>query len=222
MLLRPRQVLAVFGAGALIGLAACGGGGGESNDPTPTIELTGLAREISDSLERGTGETYRITYQTTTPEGDSGDTYVVYNKPPLTRVDTVPAGQIEANTALIGGGVDDRTIGCSNGPDAWQCSELEPLGDSLLRAAGAVGFYSANELVAFRIARSSERTVAGQASTCYQLTPTTGGQSAETSEYCFTDQGVVLYAATPSITVEALDFAADVSDEDFDPPAETS
>jgi hypothetical protein len=209
-----KRPFAFCGLGLLLLAAACGGGN-DSNSP----ELSGTASEFYDLLYRGLDASYQAAYQTTTPEGARGEAYVVYSKPPLVRIDTVPAGTLTADSVLMGGAADDQTIGCSGGPEAWECSAIEPLGDSLLRAAGPIGFLSKDDLSVFNVTRSPmNRSFAGQETTCYILAPASG-ESAEQSEYCLTAEGVVLYSATPSQTSEATEFRAQVENADFTPPA---
>jgi hypothetical protein len=220
----PRSLaLSILAAGSLLAAISCGGGDDDTNQgaPTATIELTGTAREYAASLDNGLTAIFRVTYETTTPEGDPGEVYIIYNRPPMARVDIVPADPAEGQTLFIGRDGEDNVTGCSGGPDAWECSET-PLGGPVLRTAGPVAFYTANDLTQFEVTRlPQDRTIAGQSTTCYEFTPN-GAGGGEPSEFCLTDSGVVLYSSTPSQTVEATEFSSTVEDADFTPPVTPS
>ncbi len=218
MKLLRRAILGVAAVSVFGLLGACGGGS-ERADSTPTVDLSATAQAFLDLLEQGIGVTYRVTYQTTTPEGDPGDTFVVVNKPPRTRIDTVPSGPSEPRTAIVGGAADQPASGCAMEEGAWQCVEIDSFSGSVLKAAGPIAFLGAGDLGTFDAQETEGRTVGGQPTRCFTLTPSGGG---ETSEYCLTESGVPLYADTPFRTSEATDFSADVSDVELEPPAAPS
>ena len=207
-------------------VAACGGGddGGEPTDtaqettsPEGTPALEGAAREVSELLAEGITATFKVKYETASPDGAQGDTFVVYNKPPDTRIDTLSANGAESDSAIIGGDESTETYGCTGGPDAWSCESIAPLGDSLLTAAGPVAYLQPSDLELFDISETEDRTVADQSTRCFALTPREG-TATEAGEYCFNSEGVPLYVQTSSETVEASEFSTDVSDQDFEPP----
>jgi hypothetical protein len=53
---------------------------------------------------------------------------------------------------------------------------------------------------------------------CLRLSPR--DRASEVTEHCLSKDGVPIYAISPFGTVEATEFSAQVSDEDFVPPAE--
>ena len=226
-----RTFLATMILAASIGLlGGCGGGGGnEDATPTPaaqatgqsdaTVELQGVSKEFADLLSEGLTATFNVTYRTTAPDGELGDAFVIYNTPEQTRIDTFPADPAEAQSMIIGGDETSPTIGCVGGPDAWSCEGIEPLGDSLLAAAGPVAYLQPSDLELFDISETDGRTVAGQETRCYALAPREG-TAVEAAEYCLNSEGVPLYVQTGSETVEASEFSPDVSEDDFVPPAE--
>ena len=181
--------------------------------------LEGAAATFLDLLTEGLDSTYKVTYQTTTPAGDKGDTTIVFHRPPQTRIDTIPPESSVASSLIIGGNADTLTVSCSGGPNQWECIEIEPLGDSLLIAAGPFVFLDAAGVASYEVSETESRTIAGQSARCFRLL----FQEAETGEeidYCFNDAGVPLYGAPLFGTVEATEYSTDASDEDFVSPVE--
>jgi hypothetical protein len=216
------MALMLVGAPLLLLLGSCGGDGDTSEAPESTAVLTGEAMEFRDLLYDGLNATYRVTYETTTPEGMPGGNYIVYSQPPLARIDTVPAARDEPDSLIITGGPADQTFGCAGGTDAWECSEIESLGDSAIRVAGPVAFLSSNDIAQTRVSKTTGRPIAGQQTTCFELAPVGSDGAGEVTEYCLTAEGVVLLAASPSQTVEATEYSPQVSSEDFIPPSQAS
>jgi hypothetical protein len=213
------MALMLVGAPVLLLLGSCGGDGDTSEAPEATAVLTGEAMEFRELLYEGLEATYRVTYETTTPEGMPGGKYIVYSQPPLARIDTLPADADEPDSLIIDSGPGDQTFGCTGGPDAWECSEIESLGDSAIRVAGPVAFLSSNDIAQTSVRETTGRPIAGQQTTCFELAPAGAG---EVTEYCLTVEGVVLLAASPSQTVEAAEYSAQVASEDFIPPSQAS
>ena len=206
-------------------LAGCGDDDSKDEPqdaPTPTPETTpvleGPSKELVELLTGGLDVTYKATYQTTTPEGQEGDTYVVINRPPRARIDITSADGSEPSSVIIGGDSNTATIGCSGSAQQWECSETEPLGGSLVRTAGPFPFFSAADLQLFDVTESASRTVAGQDARCLRLIRK--DQTTGDTEYCLSRDGVPLFIAAPFGTVEATEFSVDVPDQDFTPPAE--
>jgi len=86
-----RALLRALLPAILVVLFVAGCGDDESNGqprdtPTPTPQATpvleGASKELIELLNLGLDVTYKITYQTTTRDGQEGDTYVAINKPP--------------------------------------------------------------------------------------------------------------------------------------------
>ena len=211
--------------GLVLLVAGCGDdeSNGQARDtPTPTPQaipvLEGASKELIELLARGLDVTYKATYQTTTPDGQKGNTYVVINKPPRARIDIISADASEPSSVIIGGDSNTETIGCSGSAEQWECSELEPFSGSLVRAAGPFPFFSATDLQLFDVTEAESRTVAGQDARCLRLRPR--DRPSEDTEYCLSTDGVPLYTNSLFGTVEATEFSAQVSGQDFVPPAE--
>lgn len=216
---------------ALALLAGACGGNEEAAPATPeTTADTSFGTPLStplpgdagatlvDLLTRGLNATYKVTYETTSAEGSEGDGYVVFNRPPLTRIDFSPPGLSEASSSIIGGeGL--ATISCSDGPDQWECFEIPPLGGSLLFTAGPFVSLNHDDLASLDVNETQGRSIAGQAARCFRVSPRRG-ESGEELDYCLNSDGVPLYSAPLFGNVEATEFSVDVLDEDFTPPAE--
>jgi hypothetical protein len=203
--------------------AACGGGSGGGQQaatatPGAPAALEGVSKELVELLTGGLDVTYKITYRTASPDGEEGDTYVVINKPPRARIDIISADASEPSSVIIGGDSNTETIGCSGSAEQWECSEIEPLAGSLVRAAGPFPFFSAADLQLFDVTESASRTVAGQDARCLRLIRK--DQTTGDTEYCLSRDGVPVFIAAPFGTVETTEFSVDVSDQDFTPPAE--
>lgn len=217
-------------AGMLAGALACGGGGSDKEEqPTGTIGetavsdatpvLDAVSQEFADLLDQGLTASFVVTYETSSPDGEEGDVYVIFNDPPHSRIDTQPAADTESESTIIGGDASTDTFGCSGGPDQWTCENIAPLGDSLLSAAGPIAYLQPSDLELFDISETAGRSVAGQEAQCYALVPREGSD-VEAGEYCFNSEGIPLYTSSSSGTVEAIELSREVSPEDFEPPAE--
>ena len=219
-----RALLPAIIALALL-VAGCGddeGNGEPQGTPTPTPEATpvleGVSKELVDLLARGLDVTYKVTYQTTTPEGQEGDTYVVINKPPRARIDTIPVGQEQPNSLIIGGqGV--AALSCSGGPNEWQCFELEGGDTSPIQTAGPVVFLRALDLTGLHVTETGSRLIADQATRCFELRADEDGFDAQ-AEYCLNSDGITFYTRSEVGTVEAIEVTTNVPDSAFEPPAE--
>ncbi len=143
---------------------------------------------------------------------------MVFNKPPLTRVDTLPAGSTAPSSLVIGGGKETTTIACSRGPNALKCAEIEPLGDSLLSAAGPIIFLGPADVALALVAEAPGRSVAGQATRCFRIG--VEQQPGGAAEYCLTADGVALFTNSQVGTVEATAYSTAVTDADFAPPVQ--
>jgi len=181
--------------------------------------LQGAAKDLVNLLNQGLTITYKINYETTSPEGEKGDAYVIFRRPPRARVDTIPADATQPSSILIGGDRTTTTVNCSGGPGHWRCVQIEPIGDSLLEAAGPIIFLTPVDLASFDVSQAVPRTVAGNDAPCYRLTPKTTGASGGPAEYCLRADGVPLYTNSAIGTVEATAVSATVSDADFTAPA---
>ncbi len=212
----------------LLFATACGGGGDKDDaqptgaaqvtapsDATPALE--GVSKEFADLLTQGLTATFKVTYETTAPDGALGDASIVYNSETATRIDTLPADVAETQSRLMRNGEGD-TVGCTGGPDAWSCTSIAPIGESLVATAGPVPYLNASDIALFDVSSSDARNAAGAATECFLLTPRNEGLTEH--EYCFSEDGVPLYVRSSSGTTEATEYATEVSDQDFVPPAE--
>ena len=229
----PRRVVLLTILVAILAAGACGGDE-DRNTASPdttaaasdTRSATPLSSPVSGDASAilvnlfndGLNATYKVTYETTLSEGDEGDSYVVFNRLPLTRIDTIPANSSEPYSLIIGG-EGTATVSCSGGPDQWQCFETERFGGPLLFTAGPFVFFDADDLASFDVSETEGRTLAGQSARCFQLRPRVG-QADEPLEYCLNGDGVPLFSAPLFGRVEATEVSLDVSEQDFAPPAE--
>lgn len=194
---------------------ACGGDSDGSSEGAPTVILEGASRIFLELLNRGLEETYTITYQTPSFEGDDVETYVFVSKPPRTRIQFATGDPSEPSSLIIGDA--NGAVSCSRGPAEWECFNIEPLGQSLLYSAGPFTLFSPDDLLSFNVREISGRRLTDQDARCFQLLPK---QGEEVLEYCFNGDGVPLYSAPLFGNVEAVEFSLEVSDQEFVPPAE--
>jgi hypothetical protein len=223
-----RAFVAVTLASQVLAFAACREAGNgnparatsvreEAEAPTPVLE--GVAAEFRRLELLGVQATFRVAYRIETDEGVR--TVVVYNRPPQTRIESSePDG---TRSVLIDRGSGAPAIACTADASAgaWQCTEVERVGDSLLEA-GLAFFLDPAVLTSFRVEEIGGRAIAGQETRCFRLTaPAPQGTDApdDVLEHCMTERGVILYSAPLFGTVRATEFSTTVSGEDFAPPA---
>jgi hypothetical protein len=163
-------------------------------------------------MDRGLGATYRATYQTSSEEGE-GDRYVVYNMPPLLRIDTLAVGSTTPSSIiLLRGG--SRSVNCTPAGDGWRCDEFDPIAQSALAALGPVVYPDAATLQQSIAREADPATIAGEAARCFELARLTG----DALRYCLSTDGVPLRAVIEGQTVEATELSRDVSESDFELP----
>lgn len=230
------KVLLTIVAAAAIASAACGGSDGGDDTPdvdanfivastpsdavtpsiiddaaaTPVAIETPAAQELLALFDRGLSTTYMATYRTASPDGEPGDSYIVYNAPPFSRIDTLSPGESTPGSRIVAqaGG---RTAACSNSGSGWSCDEIGSLGSSAIVGAGGVVYPSAEDLATGTLTETEPRTVAGQPARCVTLTFAGGGAST----YCLNEAGVVLYNEGDFGTVQADTYSTAVSQDDF-------
>jgi hypothetical protein len=229
------KVFLTIVAAAALGCAACGGsdeGGAAGVDTnfivqstpsaavtpsiiddiasTPVIVEAPAAQELLALFDRGLSATYMATYRAASLDGQPGDSYVVYNSPPFSRIDTLSPGESTPGSRIVAqaGG---RTAACSNSGSGWSCDEIDSLGSSAIVGAGGIVYPSAEDLATGTVAETEPRTVAGQQSRCLSLRFAAGGAST----YCLNEAGVVLYTEGDFGTVQADTYSTDVSQDDF-------
>jgi hypothetical protein len=188
----------------------------DASATVPSTPVPGDARAtLVDLFSRGLNTTYKVTYQTSAPDGNK---YIVSNRPPLTRIDAISPGSSSPFSSVIGT-QGSATVDCSGGPDSWECSQTPAAGESLLVIASPVIFPTASEVDFSDVRETEARTIAGQAARCFRLRPPQGGADKEI-EYCLNSDGVPLFSAGSFGTTQAIEFSVDVSSEDFVPPVE--
>ena len=205
-------------------LGACGGNDGAkqprpTDTPEATVVLEGAGTDLIDLMNQGLAVTYQASYRTSSLEGEEGDSYVIFYQPPRARVDTNGADPAEESSILIGGDRETETISCSGRPGQWRCVEIEPLGDSLLKAAGPIIFLAPLDVAVYDVSEEEQRQIGGETARCFLLTPKTD-ERGERAEYCLRVDGVPLYTNSISGIVEATAVSTAVSDSDFTPPAQ--
>ncbi len=213
--LLPIAVLLLFVMG-------CSGGKGNEQKtatelPGTTPAVQGASKELLDLLGRALEAPFKVTYETTLPGGGKGDSYVIYNSPPHSRIDNISAGSTGATSIIIGGGRNTKAISCSGGPGAWKCAEIAPLGDSLLGVAGPFTIPTAAELASHEVIETERQTFAGQPARCFRIKPKPPDD--QPLDYCFNSEGVPLYSAPLFGTVQAVQLSTQVAPDDFVPPA---
>ena len=243
-----RLLILMIGAIALLGLvaaAACtsgddDGGDGDSGDPTATMDGDGGDGDgegDSDSLAElaafgGDYSSYtgKVTYDITDfSTGDSAGltgvtSMTIYQKDGSSRLDiSSPDGDI------IFISTPDASYLCSGGSDCLKYAA----DDELAGAAVSIfsGLFSADSInrsiddipagLDFDV---TSETIAGLDATCFKATgnldPSQAGD--ESSEFCFSDGGLLLRlafeGADQSSIFEATSASHEVADSDFDPP----
>jgi len=201
-------------------LTGCGGGDGATEKPKatdtpaePTPMLEGAAKDYYETVLRGYDATFVVTYRTKTSDGSDGGRIVIYNQPPLSRLDTIAPGESEPSSVLISKGPDLAAISCTR-DGQWSCSEIEPLGDSLLRTGGPVVFLEPNELLPYSVIEERSLTFAGQRARCFELF---SEREEEENDYCFSQEGVPLWSSPIFGTVAAIEYSRDVPNDAFRP-----
>lgn len=159
----------------------------------------------------GQQATYQVRYETSSDSGEKGDSYVIFNLPPLARVDTVPQGSNEPSSQIIVNG-EGTTIACSSDATGRRCAQINPFNGPLPLAAGPIVFPAASTFGSLSVTEVNGRVIAGAPTRCFQLSSNAAG---ETEEYCFSNSGVPLYASGPFGIIGASQISADVSSADF-------
>lgn len=199
------------------------GAGLPSPTPGPPTPVAGqspvlvTAPEIRGAFEAlwvaGQRAVYRIRYDTRSDANVAGDSYIVFNRPPDARVDTVASGEHDPSLQVV---VDStgKTIACSPGSSGRQCAPIQGFASPLPLTAGPIVFPAPDTFSSFMVIEVFPRAIAGAAARCFQLQ--SNASDATTAEFCFTIDGVPVYASGPFGVVEASELSSDVSNADFD------
>ena len=156
--------------------------------------------------------TYRVRYDTSSESGERGDSYVIFNRPPNARVDTITEGETEPSSQIIVG-PDGSTFACSFDGGRRSCSEIDAFSGPLPLTAGPLIFPAAASFDSISVARLDDETVAGAPAPCFRVLPANAADESA-ADYCFTAEGVPVYATGPSGVVVASELSSP-SDADF-------
>ena len=172
--------------------------------------ITPAGGELLELLEKGLLTPYGAHYVTTLSDGSEGDTYDMYNLPPLVRIDTTPPGEQTPSSRLIskeGGGA----VTCDRVTESWECLPLEGQSTDVLTGSGPIVYPGQLELKS-TVSEVQGRPIAGQQTRCFEIA---SQQSGTASTYCVTPGGVVLFASTEFGTTEAVLYDPAVSEDEF-------
>lgn len=180
-------------------------------DEDATGSLGPEAEELLALMNRGLTATYTARYESSSPEGDPGDSYVIHNRPPLVRIETIAPDTGETGLILVAqfGG---RTASCSRENDAWVCLSIDPLGTTALIDAGPIIFPGADDLAGAEVRELPSETIAGQSARCVELVDPESEASA--GQYCLNDAGVILRNSGDFGSVVAVEYAPSVESDD--------
>jgi len=193
-----------------------GGGDGDGGGDEGLQDLADLASQAAE------GVTANVTYQyTTEANGQTTEAeWVMVQRPPDSRFEIVSTeGGLESRVIVIQ--TVEKSYICTSAGGSESCFESDqaesytagfaPLFDIPQTIAGDIGGLGAVD--------KSEREIAGVHANCFSADAAVLGGA---SEFCFSDEGLVLYrkyeAAGSSLTWEAKSASTDVSDADFEPP----
>lgn len=159
--------------------------------------------------------TYTVRYETVSAGGERGNTYRIFNKPPLARVDTILPGASEPAAQVIDNGAG-ALVDCRSDAGQYRCVAMDALAAPLPLAVGPVVFPAPATFDSFDIAETENRTIAGRPARCFQLKAKQGVAEAE-SAYCFSfsEAPVPVYGSGSFGTAEATELSADVSEAGF-------
>ena len=158
---------------------------------------------------------YKVRYETSLVNGDKGASYVVFNKPPLGRVDTIPSGASQPFLQLFVD-AEGKASRCLPAAGGRQCVLIDPFATALPLAAGPIVFPPATAFGSYDVTELDSRAFAGTPARCFHLAPTTSGLEAE-ADYCFSSNGapVPVYGRGTFGVVEASEISSAVVDADF-------
>lgn len=230
------------------GAVACGGGNdnkdnNDSNGAGPTSEATTPSDSgnngdngnggsgLSDIASKFESSSFRATYNFSSSGEESlqGEMVLYKDGKDRFRFDVNDMQSDQGSLSFIE--TSDQTLLCLSDPaelgqllglDEGQgvCLQTDAgnVGDPV--TAGLSGIFADIEDVDQSVVDTSERTIAGQDAKCY-----TANANAGTEQYCFGDNGVLLYfksegPGNESVEMEAQSFNSDVNSDAFDPPYE--
>ncbi len=180
-----------------------------------TVKTGDAKTEFEALMKKGELSTYMVRYQTRDSISGQGE-LVMYLKDGKSRMDTttVIEGQsIEGRIYAL----RDEFISCQRQEGEWTCFRIESAeADAALPKAFKIEEPDAD------FVKRGTRTVAGTATTCYEMTITLPDFVTSSTEYCIAKEGVILYLSSKTqgytTTWEATEYATSVSDSAFTPP----
>jgi len=177
---------------------------------TPTPGPSPQSRDAFTALwVAGQQATYQVRYETSSDSGEKGDSYAIFNLPPLARVDTVPQGSNGPSSQIVVNG-QGTTIACSSDATGRRCAPISPFNGPLPLTAGPIIFPAASTFATFDVTETEGRIIAGAPARCFELVSTQDARGTEL-DYCFSSAGVPLYSRGPSGIVETSQVTSDVS-----------
>lgn len=196
--------------------AALTPGASASGAQTPTPAPSARSRDAFAALWIASQQsTYTVRYETLSANGERGDSYRIFNKPPLARMDTIPQGASEPASQIVDNGTG-ALVSCLSEAGQYRCVAMDALAAPLPLAVGPIVFPAAATFGSFDVTETDSRRVADMPARCFEIRSPQGGNEAEAA-YCFSfsDAPVPVYGRGSFGTVEASELSADVSEAGF-------
>ncbi len=134
---------------------------------------------------------YQVRYETSSETGEAGDSYVVFNRPPNARVDTIAAGANTPSSQVIVA-ADGSTVACSFDGGEPSCGQITSFDAPLPLAAGPIVFPTAGSFDSIIVAELESKEIAGVTARCFNVSQADAGNSAD---YCFSADNVPVYGS---------------------------
>lgn len=182
------------------------GSGAQTKTPVPAPQSHDALVALWAASQQAS---YRVRYETFSASGDEGDSYDIFSRPPLARVDTIPAGASEPSSQIIVGR-DGSTTACTISGGNRSCSQIASFDAPLPLAAGPIVFPTADGFASLLVAELDSMTVAGTTARCFR----TLAANLQTADYCFTAQAVPVFGSGAFGVVRASKLSS-TSDADF-------
>ncbi len=180
------------------------------DSPTPSAQ----SRDAFAALWLTSQQTiYRVRYETSSDTGEKGDSYVVFNRPPSARVDTISAGATEPSSQIIVG-ADGTTFACSFDGGERNCGKIPSFDAPLPLAAGPMVFPGGGSFGSLSVAELDSKTIAGAAARCFRVVP---AETPNAADYCFNAENVPVYGSGTFGVIQAAELSTP-SEADFAAP----
>jgi hypothetical protein len=202
---RKAQVAGVTQRPAPAGSSQTGDQPGDA--PTPSAQSRDAFAALWLTSQQAT---YRVRYETSSETGEKGDSYVVFNRPPSARVDTIAEGANEPSSQIILGR-DGSTVACSFDGGERSCGQIKTFDAPLPLSAGPIVFPAAGSFSTISVADIDSKAIAGITARCFNVSPADGGNSAD---YCFSPENVPVYGSGTFGVIQASELSS-ASDADF-------